>query len=260
MASLIEVPGWNGEKLHSTATYETFRRTFENFARMFPDTQMVNCSEGGARIDGMEHLPFVEALEKYHVTDHAPKAHIEALFEAHYQEIEPYSEAYKKVYDQYQADALELTRLDELVVDAIDTVEGILEEISDKKPVSQALKRRIRKLTDRDKEMADIARENILINSYIKREMFDYTRSYARKLSLDEEREEHEQINLDTDVAALRENLETTLQLYKAIQKGSSGLRETMDPIFEKFPAYRDGELPPTADAEAESRPAVAIP
>ncbi len=97
--------------------------------------------------------------------------------------------------------------------------------------MSHSLESRLKKLAHYDEKLSNLSASNVLINSYVKNEMLAFTRDYGRKLRLmaahSTEEPEHEE---------LETNLESTKLLYEAIEKGVSGLMETLDPVFENFP------------------------
>ncbi len=55
---VVELPGWHGEPVPSSFMFAMFHRWFEERMRsMDSAAQVFNCTEGGARIDGMVHVP-----------------------------------------------------------------------------------------------------------------------------------------------------------------------------------------------------------
>lgn len=61
---IVWVEGWNGEPVPTDVAYASFRETYRDIAAALArsGTQVWNCTEGGARIPGMEHLSFAQAL------------------------------------------------------------------------------------------------------------------------------------------------------------------------------------------------------
>ena len=64
-ADLVWVEGWDGTPVPTSRSYAAFR---ESYRRIGADlarqgVRLVNCTEGGARIPGIDHLPFAELLE-----------------------------------------------------------------------------------------------------------------------------------------------------------------------------------------------------
>jgi hypothetical protein len=59
-----EVPGYFGGTVPTNPTFASFRTWFELTAADESDrTRMINCTEGGARINGMQHIPLRTALQ-----------------------------------------------------------------------------------------------------------------------------------------------------------------------------------------------------
>lgn len=57
----VELPGWHGEPVPSSFMFTLFHRWFEERVRRLKGSvALYNCTEGGARIEGMEHVPLAE--------------------------------------------------------------------------------------------------------------------------------------------------------------------------------------------------------
>jgi hypothetical protein len=56
----IELPGWHGGTVPSSFMFSMFHRWFVDRVREVPDTTVYNCTEGGAFIDGMNHVPLAQ--------------------------------------------------------------------------------------------------------------------------------------------------------------------------------------------------------
>jgi len=231
LAQMIDIEGWDGEPLKTSTGYDAFRKAFEHIAHMHPDYTLVNCSEGGAKIAGIEHLPFVEALQKYEGSKFQPRPVLEAALQHSYQEFEPGSEPYQKVYARYLQDKDDLVYLKDTAQRALDETAKALDEISTKKTVSHSLQSRLKKLDMLDETLKDLCRLNPMINAYIKRDMLGYYRDYDRKLQRNVDESQ-----LIGDVVALQENLENGQILYNAMLKGAQSLSEVLESVFKDFP------------------------
>jgi|GEM_PF-5208547 hypothetical protein len=65
MAPTLEVPGYNGGTVFTTGPLNIFRGWFEATAKANNETtRLWNCTEGGAYIGGMEHIPLSEAIDR----------------------------------------------------------------------------------------------------------------------------------------------------------------------------------------------------
>ncbi len=54
---VVELPGWHGGTVPSSYMFGLFHRWFVERMKHVGDTRVLNCTEGGAAIAGMEHLP-----------------------------------------------------------------------------------------------------------------------------------------------------------------------------------------------------------
>jgi hypothetical protein len=60
---VFELPGWDGGTVLTSPSFQAFHIWFETIARTLRrdgGARLVNCTEGGARIEGMEHLALAE--------------------------------------------------------------------------------------------------------------------------------------------------------------------------------------------------------
>ena len=61
----ITVPGYYGDRVASKADYAAFLQEFQRLAaNADEETMLINATEGGAYIDGFDHMPLAEALRK----------------------------------------------------------------------------------------------------------------------------------------------------------------------------------------------------
>ena len=65
-AKVLKVPGYYGGTVPTSEAFRIFWTWFAKTAREHEGpTKLLNCTEGGAHIPGMEHIPLSEAAEKY---------------------------------------------------------------------------------------------------------------------------------------------------------------------------------------------------
>ncbi|MFZ9888271.1 MAG: motility associated factor glycosyltransferase family protein [Myxococcota bacterium] len=62
---MLEVDGWNGERISTSLQFHMYRRWYESWVASLPNTKFFNCSEGGAYIKGMTHVPLAEIIEDF---------------------------------------------------------------------------------------------------------------------------------------------------------------------------------------------------
>jgi len=82
---LIWVEGWDGEPVATNMVYATFRETYRELAEIVAlnGTHVVNCTEGGARIPGLEQRAFRAILEEVPRTRPDVAARLRQLVEDH---------------------------------------------------------------------------------------------------------------------------------------------------------------------------------
>ncbi len=227
---LAETKGWNGEKLFTNINYGAYKKAFERIQEGNPQFQLVNCSEGGAYMEGYEHLPFIEALEKYNVENYHVAERLENAFKESYHVEEPGSELYQKVHRRYLDDKKSLKAIRRIVSSGLKIVKKGLKELKSTDEITESLQEHIAALSELDVELLSHTQQNVLINCYIKRDLFRFSKTYGRKISHNDDEAQ------EGDLAELKENLESTILLYEAVKKGVDGIMETLDPIFERFP------------------------
>lgn len=65
----IMIEGIDGEMLPSIEVFRLFRDWFERMALMYPETTLIDATEGGALIKGCTYMTFKEAIDKYCIQD-----------------------------------------------------------------------------------------------------------------------------------------------------------------------------------------------
>jgi hypothetical protein len=78
----VWVPGWDGEPVASCLAYASFRHGFAEIGAALKHSgiELVNCTEGGAHIDGIAHRPFAETLAALPRLPQDQQAHIDACY------------------------------------------------------------------------------------------------------------------------------------------------------------------------------------
>jgi hypothetical protein len=62
----LTLPGFYGGEVRTNSVFAFFHRWFENVAKDYEGkTELLNCTEGGAYIAGMQHMALNEAVEKH---------------------------------------------------------------------------------------------------------------------------------------------------------------------------------------------------
>ncbi len=82
-AHTIDVPAWDGRgTVVTTRDFVMFRDFYTHFARMHPEATLVNATEGGAFIEGWEHVPLAEIATRIEASAGAPTVSSSRRFEA----------------------------------------------------------------------------------------------------------------------------------------------------------------------------------
>jgi|GEM_PF-1434637 len=94
VGSLTTLPGYYGGTVQSKPDYAMFHTEFERIAEanlgFVPPTRLFNCTEGGAYIQGFEHVPLLEAIKELETLRPAPldiKGIFENIFAKHEREV-----------------------------------------------------------------------------------------------------------------------------------------------------------------------------
>lgn len=61
----IEIEGYYGEKVYTSPDYDYYRRWYEMAIRRLDDVEVINSTEGGAKIEGATQKAFREVLDEY---------------------------------------------------------------------------------------------------------------------------------------------------------------------------------------------------
>jgi hypothetical protein len=94
VGSLTTLPGYYGGTVQSKPDYAMFHTEFERIADanlgFVPPTRLFNCTEGGAYIQGFEHVPLLEAIKELETLRPTPldvQAIFENIFNKHDREV-----------------------------------------------------------------------------------------------------------------------------------------------------------------------------
>ena len=76
--------GWDGDPVPTSPSYATFREHYRDLARLVENAglRIVNCTEGGARLPGVEHRRFGEMLDECCTEPVDLSSRLRALYDA----------------------------------------------------------------------------------------------------------------------------------------------------------------------------------
>ena len=216
--------GWDGETIYTTGYYKLFINYFSEIAEhemKKMDRRFINCSYGGAYIEHMEHMKFEDVLKECNL-DHGIDINqtLEEVLESFKVEQDENIKVYKllRKTEKELNESIQLSRL------SIELAEKIQKELQKHNFNGNYIDSILVKLSKNDHKLTKLVAENELINPFIQAELFEYTSNYARK-------ENDDSINVVED---LKENIEQSLKLYKAIIKGSEDINNLLSEVFKE--------------------------
>ena len=205
--SLTTLPGYYGGTVQSKPDYAMFHSEFERIAAanlgFDPPTQLFNCTEGGAYIEGFEHIPLLEAiqqLEALHPTPVDIQGIFKNIFTAHDQEAR-----FKK-----------LERVFVEIKSALTSSISLAKECHSIASQVENGKATISKLSIREKELITQVRSSNFISMAIQDEIRN-----ALKLS--------------ESATTLKQNLDASKLLYKLILKETEKIYPVVLASMESF-------------------------
>ena len=146
---LLWLKGQDGRMMPSSSTWVTFHRWFEDYMEYLkntkPDIKVINATEGGAYIKGMEHIPLKTVIDRY-IDGYKP---IEEIIDAAERE-EPQrdAEGLKKSFDRMIKRLKEIGRISRNIVSEAERLKRLCEACG----ISPSFKEgvdRIKRLEDR---------------------------------------------------------------------------------------------------------------
>lgn len=116
-AGLIEVPGFYGQAVYTDKSLKTYLDWYQAFTPHHPEINFVNATEGGAFIDGMQHMAFREAMRPYE------ELHIDG--DAYINSIPPLmdEEKQRKLRNEYNSFFIYMKKVKQAVPSAIADIE-----------------------------------------------------------------------------------------------------------------------------------------
>jgi hypothetical protein len=220
----IYVKGWNGEDLLTTNSYHVFLDNYIDIAeRELPktDQRVINCSEGGAFIKGLEHMPFKEALKEVNL-DHGINinAVIDEIFEDFNQTRPDYQILFNAIYNAIN----DLAEASDLAQKAMKIALKIQEELEKPGMNARVIDKNIDKLGKFDLKLVSIIKKTELINPFIQKELFEFSSTYARSSETEDKEDK---------IAMLKDNIFHSIKLYQAVISGAGSLKDLLPQVVE---------------------------
>lgn len=221
----VIVKDWNGNDMFSNNSYAIFINNYRDIAETELERMekvLINCSEGGAYIKGIEHMSLKEALSRYDL-EHGKN--INEIIDNIFNEHKVDNTDFIKLASGIRKALKHLKEAKLIAQDSIKIADNIIEQIN--KPVvdKNYTDTFIIKLSKNDKKLIPIVKKIELINPFIIKELFDYSKSYDRSSNCEDPKEE---------IQNLRDNIEQSIKLYKAVISGVDQLNEILPQVLEE--------------------------
>jgi hypothetical protein len=207
VGSLTTLPGYYGGTVQSKPDYAMFHSEFERIAAanldFTPPTKMFNCTEGGAFIEGFEHIPLLEAIKQLETLRPTP-VDIQGIF--------------KNIFTAHDQEA-RFKKLDNVFIEiksALTSSISLAKECHRIASQVETGKAAISKLSVREKELVTQVRSSNFISMAIQDEIRN-----ALKLS--------------ESATTLKQNLDASKLLYKLILKETEKIYPVVLASMESF-------------------------
>ncbi|MEW5820416.1 MAG: 6-hydroxymethylpterin diphosphokinase MptE-like protein, partial [Cyanobacteriota bacterium] len=223
---IMKVKGWSGEDLHTTVTYNVFLNNYIDIAETELERYekvLINCSIGGAYIKGIEHMSLQECLENRCNLNHG--INIDQALDDYYEEFKIAEEDYKRFVRGIRKTEDDLNDAKKIAQYSINLSNSILKELSKKVINEKYVDGLVDKLGKNDRKVINVVKKTRLINPFINKELYEYSKGYSR---------EAENIDPENKIENLKDNVEQSLKLYEAIINGAESINEILPAIIEK--------------------------
>lgn len=212
------VKGWDGEMLPTNTSFTMFKRYFEEIAKDYKGrVKIINCSEGGAVIEGMEHISLRDVFSlipenKINVEE------IIASSETNY--INPLKAGKLNIINSLRDTNNSLIKLIAFIKNSKILLNKIEKEIEKPDTNSKKLIKSFRQVYENNGRMDRIINNDCpLFVSYIQKESFAFKQEYNRYKNMN-------------SIEDMRVYLELTKSYYEAILERAPDLSRVLDEIL----------------------------
>lgn len=192
------VKGWYGDQVTSNSSFAIFIKYFETFASQYKGkVKLINATEGGAYLEGFEHITFDEALKL--VPDDVFDVE-KIINDAENDYINPLKARKKVVYDSLKENKNSLIQLQKIIISSFDLLKGIFNEINNVSFNKSYLLNKFQQLYENNGKIDKIIKEKApLIRPFIQKEAHAFNQGFGRfkSVSTIEEVEEYLQLSAD---------------------------------------------------------------
>jgi hypothetical protein len=210
----VEVAGWHGDKVQTILQYSNYIKNFEDLLPEFsPEIRIINATEGGAFIKGMEHIPFREAAKT--IPDRI--VDVEQIIQDSINNyINPFKARKVLIYKSFKTHINAMNKL-KVIIRKAQSIADRMEKETDKSTCSKPFVLKLfKELYDMNNKLnLTIQNECPLLINYIQKEGMEFKQKYRRFKQVDDE-------NI--------EDKKTYIMLYKNIY----------DALLERIPALQE--------------------
>lgn len=175
----IKVSGWNGEMLQTNSSFLMFKRYYENIAKEFnKKVRIINCSEGGAFIEGVEHMTFSQACQFIPDKD----VDVEAIIsQAETDYINPLRAGKLNITNALKKNYNSIPKLLNTTKKAVSLIEKIEKEFTRHQINKTYILNSFKELYENNGKIDRIINEDCpLLNAYIQQESYSFKQNYNR--------------------------------------------------------------------------------
>lgn len=216
---LKKIKGYYGDEVYSEFGMVNFLHWIEGFIYYHPSSKYINCTEGGAYIEGAEHIPFKEAISLYNPEN---KITIDHKFLKDNENID---------IDQNFLEGVEgIKTIKECVHDSLKDFDALIkfyQEGKTTKKYQKQLLKHLKNIKERDKKIEKVERIRFIMDMLIERAKFAISASNDCKEPLRETENEYR-------IRYLRVNRETYDYLEKECDKLLDLLKPEIEQILKK--------------------------
>lgn len=215
--NMLCVPGWDGKAVQTNSSYAIFIRYFENLAKEFPDVKIINATEGGAFIRGIEHMSFKEASKLIPET----KIDVEAIIsQAESEYLNPFKSSKVPMLNAIKGNYSAISKLLTIVKKARTLCTNIEREMEKANINKTHVLKIFNDLYELNGKLDRVINEDCtLITCYIQKECYAFSQEFERIKDFNN----FESIKLYIDLAKA---------YYDAIDRGVPNLSEKLENIL----------------------------
>ncbi len=220
---LLWLKGVDGKPVPSKSAWVTFHQWFEDYMRYLshikPDLKVINATEGGAYINGMDHIPLKEVIDKYITKDAGIEEKIEqAESEPPARDLQGLMKSFQKMHKSLK----DISRLARKIICEAKHVK----ERSEASGISVSFKDNIKKLKQLESKLFKRSEDA----KFIWEALVSYTYKLKEELKEEEEDLRKEFIkNLDTVIGSYERVDKMAKRFIPSLERSAGYIKELMN-------------------------------